>query len=385
MSTSRREFLKTSVALASASALPMRAIAKNGEQSGVLKIAKKAIQSQSSPAIQISVIQSGQLTENVALGYSDLEAKSQASATTIFRIGSLTKQITGALLLKLSSEGKVALDDPASKYLPFLSKHAKFSLRELLHHTAGVHDDQSASPVVGEITQQKLAQAISEQETFFDFQPGTAWLYSNANYILLGAIIEASTGLSLDQAVKKYITKRLHISHTAYDDPAQVVVGRADGYVLAASGNNAFLNAPYIDVTQAGAAGAMRSTATELARLHQGLLFGDLLTPKERVEFLSPAKLKDGRLSSANRFSEHDRGMGDTQYGFGVYLDRSTRDKSLIVQHNGFIDGFSSYLATHVPTELTVACVCNIGVNPELPFRAIRHLVFKNQLASPKV
>jgi D-alanyl-D-alanine carboxypeptidase len=384
MSTSRREFLKTSVALASASALPMRALAKSG-QSDVLKIAKEAVQSKSCPAIQLAVIQSGQLIENIALGYSDLEARSLASATTIFRIGSLTKQITGALLLKLSSEGEVALDDPASKYLPFLDKHAKFSLRELLHHTAGVHDDQEASPIVGEVTQWKLAQAISEQDTFFDFQPGTAWLYSNANYILLGAVIEASTGLTLDQAIEKYITKSLHISHTSYDDPAQVVVGRADGYVLAESGNNAFLNAPCIDVTQAGAAGAMRSTATELAKLHQGLLFGDLLTPTERVEFLSPAKLKDGRLSSANRFSEHDRGMGDTQYGFGVYLNRSTRDKSLIVQHNGFIDGFSSYLATHVPTALTVACVCNIGVNPELPFRKISHSVFKNQLASPKV
>lgn len=385
MSTSRREFLKTSVVLASASTLPMRALAKSGGQSDVLKIAKNAVQSKSCPAIQLAVIQSGQLTENIALGYSDLEAQSSASTVTTFRIGSLTKQITGALLLKLSSEGTVALDDTASKYLPFLSKHANFSLRELLHHTAGVHDDQNAPPLVGEITQQKLAQTISEQETFFDFPPGTAWLYSNANYILLGAIIEVSTNLTLDEVVKKYITKSLHISHTAYDDPAQVVVGRADGYVLAESGNNAFLNAPCIDVAQAGAAGAMRSTATELARLHQALLFGDLLTPKERVEFLSPAKLKDGSLSSTNRFSEHDRMMGDTEYGFGVYLDRSTRDKSLIVQHNGFIDGFSGYLATHIPTELTVACLCNIGVNPELPFREIRHSVFKNQLLPPKV
>lgn len=75
--------------------------------------------------------------------------------------------------------------------------------------------------------------------------------------------------------------------------------------------------------------------------------------------------------------------MGDVQYGFCVNLDSSTRDKSLIVHHNGFISGFSSYLATHMPSRLTVACLCNVDANPTLPFRDIRRLVFRDYLDAP--
>ena len=385
MSSSRREFLKVSAMLASSSVLPMQALAKNPEESKLVGIAQSTIDSKASPAIQISVVKSGIQKENIALGHCNLESLSLASPRTIFRIGSLTKQITGALILKLSSEGKIALDEPASKYLPFLEKYARFTVRELVHHTAGVHDDQEALPLTGDVTQHRLAQAISDQKIFFDFQPGTAWLYSNANYILLGAIIEAVTSLTLKRATEDYITSKLSLSRTSYDDPSQVIIGRAAGYVLAESKSPTFFNAPWIDVPQAGAAGAMRSTASELANLHQALLFGNLLSHTERAQFLAPGRLRDGRLSSANRFSEKDRVMGDMQYGFGVNLDTSTRDKSLIVHHNGFISGFSSYLATHIPSQLTVACLCNIDANPTLPFREIRRLVFKDYLNAPKV
>jgi D-alanyl-D-alanine carboxypeptidase len=98
-----------------------------------------------------------------------------------------------------------------------------------------------------------------------------------------------------------------------------------------------------------------------------------------------PGKLRDGRLSSANRFSANDSAMGNTQYGFGLFLDNSTNDKTLIVQHNGGINGFASYLATHVPSNLTVACLCNVDMHPDLPFREIRRTVFQELLQSGKV
>ena len=381
MTSSRREFLKASAMVVGTSALPMHALAQTQGKSKLIGVAQSAIDSKVCPAIQVSVMKSGIQLENIALGYGNLESLSFASPNTIFRIGSLTKQITGILILKLSGEGKVGLDEPASTYLPFLSKLSRFTIRELLHHTAGVHDDQEAAALAGDVTQLKLAQIISDQKIFFDFQPGTAWLYSNANYILLGAIIEIVTSLNLKEVAARYITSKLSLSRTSYDDASQVVIGRAAGYAFAESKSPIFVNAPWIDVAQAGAAGAMRSTASELANLHQALLFGNFLSDTEKVQFLTPGKLRDGRRSSTNRFSEHDREMGDVEYGFGVNLDTSTRDKSLIVHHNGFISGFSSYLATHIPSELTVACLCNVDANPTLPFKEIRRLIFKDFLA----
>jgi CubicO group peptidase (beta-lactamase class C family) len=379
----RRQFLGSTILLATA-ARATSGLANPSSSSALMTIAQQVVQSKSSPAIQIAVMKAGVLTESIALGSANLESLTAASPRSVFRIGSLTKQITGALLLKLQTEKKLSLTDPAAKYLPFLSRHAACTIKELAQHTAGIHEDQDPPLLSGEITQYRLAQALAEQKQFFDFPPGSAWLYSNANYILLGAIIESVTKQTLGQAVEKYLTGKLALAATGYDDLGQVLIGRAAGYSQTASEKEPFRNAAWIDVAQSGAAGAMRSTAAELVTLAQALLFGTLLTSTERAEFLEPSRLRNGKPASSNRFSEQDRAMGDAQYGFGIHLDHtSTRDKSLIVHHTGFIAGFSAYLATHMGSQTTVACLCNVDVNPKLPFRDIRRAVFRSVLLPP--
>ncbi len=379
----RRQFLGSTILLATA-ARATSGLANPSSSSALMTIAQQVVQSKSSPAIQIAVMKAGVLTESIALGSANLESLTAASPRSVFRIGSLTKQITGALLLKLQTEKKLSLTDPAAKYLPFLSRHAACTIKELAQHTAGIHEDQDPPLLSGEITQYRLAQALAEQKQFFDFPPGSAWLYSNANYILLGAIIESVTKQTLGQAVEKYLTGKLALAATGYDDLGQVLIGRAAGYSQTASEKEPFRNAAWIDVAQSGAAGAMRSTAAELVTLAQALLFGTLLTSTERAEFLEPSRLRNGKPASSNRFSEQDRAMGDAQYGLGIHLDHtSTRDKSLIVHHTGFIAGFSAYLATHMGSRITVACLCNVDVNPKLPFRDIRRAVFRSVLLPP--
>lgn len=379
----RRQFLGSTILLATA-ARATSGLANPSSSSALMTIAQQVVQSKSSPAIQIAVMKAGVLTESIALGSANLESLTAASPRSVFRIGSLTKQITGALLLKLQTEKKLSLTDPAAKYLPFLSRHAACTIKELAQHTAGIHEDQDPPLLSGEITQYRLAQALAEQKQFFDFPPGSAWLYSNANYILLGAIIESVTKQTLGQAVEKYLTGKLALAATGYDDLGQVLIGRAAGYSQTASEKEPFRNAAWIDVAQSGAAGAMRSTAAELVTLAQALLFGTLLTSTERAEFLEPSRLRNGKPASSNRFSEQDRAMGDAQYGLGIHLDHtSTRDKSLIVHHTGFIAGFSAYLATHMGSQITVACLCNVDVNPKLPFRDIRRAVFRSVLLPP--
>lgn len=376
----RRQFLGSTILLATA-ARATSGLASPSSSSALMTIAQQVVQSKSSPAIQIAVMKAGVLTESIALGSANLESLTAASPRSVFRIGSLTKQITGALLLKLQTEKKLSLTDPAAKYLPFLSRHAACTIKELAQHTAGIHEDQDPPLLSGEITQYRLAQALAEQKQFFDFPPGSAWLYSNANYILLGAIIESVTKQTLGQAVEKYLTGKLALAATGYDDLGQVLIGRAAGYSQTASEKEPFRNAAWIDVAQSGAAGAMRSTAAELVTLAQALLFGTLLTSTERAEFLEPSRLRNGKPANSNRFSEQDRAMGDAQYGLGIHLDHtSTRDKSLIVHHTGFIAGFSAYLATHMGSQTTVACLCNVDVNPKLPFRDIRRAVFRSVL-----
>lgn len=380
MKLSRRELLQSAAALAGGALPPMAAAGAAPARTPLASIAAAAVASGATPAVQACVIQAGKVLEAISVGQANLETASAATAGSIFRIGSLTKQVTGALLAMLDREGACSLDAPASTYLPFLQRHAPFTLRELAHHTAGVHEDQEAGPLAGEVSQRRLAEAIAGQGTFFDFPPGTAWAYSNSNYVLLGAVIEAVTGLSLQEVTRRRITSRVPLRRTAYDDPAEVLVGRAAGYALRDGDGPRFANAAWMDVVQAGAAGAMRSTAADLAQLHQAMLFGDLLSDAERAAVLAPARLRDGTPASARRFREEDRAMGALEYGLGVHLDATSAAQGLLVHHHGFISGFSSYLATHLPSRRTVACLCNVEPHPRLPFREVRRAVFRDLL-----
>lgn len=379
MGLTRRSFLQTSSILATGIAMSKNTVANNIKPTILNAISQQTIRNISSPSLQVVVMKDGKQIENINIGYSNLETQTQATSDTVYRIGSLTKQFTGALILKLHAEKKLSVFDSASSYLPFLGKHDSFTIQELLHHTAGVHEGEYSAKA-GEMLQYRIAESISNQEKFFDFPPGSAWLYSNANYKILGAIIERVTNTSLAKATETYITNPLSLNKTRYEDQDQILLGRASGYSHYDSETPTFKNAAWIDVLQAGAAGAMRSNAIDLTKWHQALFFSDYFSETEKSIFLAPATLRNGQLASKNRFNPQDQVMGELQYGFGVNLDRSTKDNSLIVHHNGFIDGFSSYLATHLPSKTTVACLCNIDPNPGLPFRDIRRSVFKDYL-----
>lgn len=343
-------------------------------------LVEQAVSSLNTPGISLAIWKNGKEIYSRYAGLANLETRSPVAAPSVFRIGSLTKQFAGALTLKLVAAGKLSLSDPAHKYLPFLAKHEPFSVLELLNHTAGVRDGNYDTTTLNSHSQIEQAQRISQQAPFFDFPPGTAWLYSNANYVLIGAIIEKVTEQLLADAASVLLFRPLGLSHTAFDTPSDIVFGRVSGYTLTGKTESPFQNADYLDVSLAGAAGAMRSTASDLCRWHHALFRGDAI-PNALTKIMTvPARLRNGQLSSTNRSSQDDKPMGDTQYGVGLMLDNATADGSLIANHHGGINGFAAYLASHPSSELTYACLCNADTHPGLPFRDIRRTVFADLL-----
>ena len=392
MTISRREFVISSTFLAGSafttsaiSGVP--AIVPALERANLERLdtlAEQSVSSLNTPGISLTIWKNGKEIYSRYAGLANLETRTGVADASIFRIGSLTKQFAGALILKLVAAGKVSLTDPAHKYLPFLAEYEPFTILELLNHTAGVRDGDYDTTDLQSHSQIEQAQRIAQQDPFFDFRPGTAWLYSNANYILIGAVIEKVTGTSLAEAASLLLFQPLGLHHTAFDTPNDVVLGRVSGYTPTGKPDSPFQNAEYLDVSQAGAAGAMRSTASDLCRWHHAIFRGHVLpTPLAKMMTL-PGRLRNGQLSSANRFSENDKPMGNTQYGIGLMLDNATLDGSLIVNHHGGINGFASYLASHPSSDLTFACLCNADTHPGLPFRDIRRQVFADLLQANK-
>ncbi len=377
----RRSFNINGFALLSA-LIASPSFAKDGSLSDALitqidDAINDAIKNGASPAVQISIFKNGFSSYRKSFGYSDFENKILLNSNDVFRAGSLTKQFTAAAILLLAQAKKLDLSDKASKYLPEFSPLSPFTISELLWHTAGIHSDETDTSTIGKPRSHlELAKEIETQKQVFDFSPGSAWLYSNANYIILGAIIERIMGISYDKAIYQLIIKPLKLKNTSIDNGHNKIKNLVNAYTPLESETPKFEKAQSIEYAEAGAAGALISNTDDLCKWHHALLFGKLLNDNSKNIMIKTGLLRDGRISGANRFSPQDANYGDVQYGMGLLIDKNSNPEELIF-HYGFISGYSSYLASFLKSKITIAILCNADNNPAMPFRSVRKAISK--------
>lgn len=380
---SRRTVIAGGTLLTAAAAIP-RSSDSPGRGGDIGQAVSKALAARACPGVATSISRAGTIVFSRGFGMANVETRSPVTERTIFRIGSLTKQFTAAALIKLAAVGRLDLRASAATYLPAFGSLRPFTLLELMNHTAGLHsdddDDISASSSPAVKNQTGLAEKIAAQTKPFDFDPGTAWLYSNANYIVLGAVIERVTQMPLAQALSELLFKPLRLASAAIDRTSEVVPDRASGYSHGENASVPFENASYIDVSQAGGAGAMRANAIDLCRWHDALL-GEKLFDRAHVKLmLTPGRLRDGRMSSAHRFSADDAHYGDVEYACGVLISGPS-DPHPSILHYGAINGFAAVLQTYLGKRVTFAVLCNGDIGPDMPFRDIRKAVVARYVA----
>ena len=140
---------------------------------------------------------------------------------TLFEIGSVSKSFTAFGVLLLEDKGKLSVDDPVNKHLPWFEvnyqgvsvPHEDVTIRNLLNHTSGFtsHEGHFA-PVHDLITTDELIRQIIGSE--LAFYPSEQFVYGNINYVLLGFIIEAASGISYDEYMTQNVFKPLGLHNT---------------------------------------------------------------------------------------------------------------------------------------------------------------------------
>ncbi|KGI76690.1 serine hydrolase domain-containing protein [Oleiagrimonas soli] len=388
MPLTRRHFIGAGALLATTTALPRTfahpASTADPDIAAALDAGIRAsLAAYACPGIAVHIAHHGRTLHARNAGQANLETATPVDGDSVFRIGSLSKQFTAALIVKLAAQGRVSLDADAANLLPFFRKSPRFTLRELLHHTAGLHEDDGDSvdgATATPITQIDIARQISQQKKLFDFAPGTAWRYSNTNYIVLGAVVEKITGMSLADAARTMIFTPLGLHATAFDRVQDVVPGRVSGYSPQPDARTHFDHAAFIDIAQAGGAGAMRSTASDLCRWHHALFTHRLFDARHTDLMTTPGRLRDGRLSGSHRFlPADDAAYGPVQYGMGLLLPPPLHGHRSVM-HYGFINGFAVCLETWLDVGLSTAILCNGDMGPHMPFHALRQTVSKQLL-----
>jgi uncharacterized protein YbbC (DUF1343 family)/CubicO group peptidase (beta-lactamase class C family) len=183
-------------------------------------IIEQAIADKNIPGAVLIVGHNGKVVYHKAYGSRALEPKREPmTLDTIFDLASLTKVVaTTTAVMQLVQQGKVRLNDPVSKYLPEFAQNSKddITVRQLLTHYSGLEPDLDLkTPWQGKDTAFRMAFAETLQDP-----PGSAFVYSDINFIMLGALVEKVSGETLDQYTARHIFAPLKMLHTRFVPPA---------------------------------------------------------------------------------------------------------------------------------------------------------------------
>ena len=168
------------------------------------------------PGASVLVLRDGQPIVRAGYGLSDLETHTPATATTNYRLASVTKQFTAASILLLAEDGKLKLTDPIRKWLPTLPKAAEpITIRHLLTHTSGLIDYEDVIPgqLQGAAARCGRAEVAESQDRLY-FHPGSDYRYSNSGYSLLALIVERASGRTFATFLRERIFQPLGMSNT---------------------------------------------------------------------------------------------------------------------------------------------------------------------------
>jgi len=289
-----------------------------------------------------------------AAGMADLELAVPLAPDMVFEIGSITKQFTAAAIMLLSEEGKLAVSDAMTKHLPSYPPYGQnITVEHLLTHTSGIVSytgipGYMASKVRNDVTVQQLIDVFKDLPV--EFAPGERYNYNNSGYILLGAIVEAASGMRYEDFVRKRFFEPLGMKSAYYGCSTCIIPRRASGYD---GGPNGFINQRYLSFTQPFAAGSLMMTVSDLHRWSRALFGGKVVNAASLKRMTTPYVLKNGQ---------------PTGYGYGLSI-ADLRGRRTI-RHGGGIFGFVTDALYLPDQDVFVAVFSNnagAAINPGLP------------------
>jgi CubicO group peptidase (beta-lactamase class C family) len=306
------------------------------------KIAQEGIAAKKVASFGVGVVRDGRLVLARGYGMADLENQVPATAETVYRLGSITKQFTAVAIMLLAEEGKLSVDDELTKFLPDYPTHGKkITLRHLLQHTSGIksytslenfpkiaRNDYSHDELIGLFKNMPL-----------EFEPGTKWNYSNSGYYLLGMVIEKASSQKYEEFLAERIFRPLGMSDTRYGHLQPLIPRRAMGYRNSLEG---LVNDDFISMDAPYAAGALVSTVLDLVKWSQALDSGALLSSESYAAMYERTKLENDSTRP---------------YGFGWQLGELAGHKS--IGHGGGIPGFSTMITRYPEDRLSVIVLSN--------------------------
>ncbi len=297
---------------------------------------KAEMQRQRIPGLSIAVIKDGKIIKAEGYGLANVELNVAARPETVYKIGSVSKQLIATGIMLLIEEGKLNLDDKLSKFLEATPDTWKeITVRHLLTHTSGIVRE---APGFDPYKLQNDADVIKTAYPLpLRFAPGEKWEYCNVGYFTLAEIIRKVTGKPWGDYLNERVFLPLGMNATRTTTTTEIVQNRAGGYVLR---DNKLRNADIYFALRPS--GAFLSTVLDLAKWDAALYSDQILNAATREQMWTPVKLNSG---------------ASYPYGFGWELNPLAGHQR--VSHGGSLPGFRATLSRFVDDKLTVIVLSN--------------------------
>ena len=326
-------------------------VAPRGDYAAVARVLQPFIQHELAekqlPAISIALVDDQQIVWAQGFGYADPEAKVPATASTIYRVGSVSKLFTDIGIMQLVERGEVQLDAPVTDYLPeFHPKNAfgkPITLRQLMAHRSGLVRE----PPVGHYfdpTEPTLAATVkSLNETSLVYEPGTHTKYSNAGIAVVGYVLERRKGDSFAKYLKRSVLEPMGMETSAFEPEPRLTPDLAKAFMWTYDGRT--FAAPTFQLG-IGPAGCLYTSVIDLGKFLSVLFAGG--------RGINNQVLK--RETLEQMWQPQFAAPGETT-GFGIGFRLAKFEGRSLVAHGGAIYGFATELAALPDNKLGVVAV----------------------------
>jgi CubicO group peptidase (beta-lactamase class C family) len=304
--------------------------------------------SSETPGGVVGVIKNGKIIFIKAYGLANFDTKEPNKASTLFNLGSVSKQFTAAAILMLANEKKLSLKDDIRKYLSDFPDYGyTITIENLVHHTCGIRSNDVLTLLAGTQdsveTQDGIYSLIIKQKSL-NFTPGDEFLYSNSGYVLLVKIIEKISGMKFSQFIEEKIFQPVGMNQTAiYDNPGIIINNSASGHTW--RGDDKFKRTGKRNSTVVGQSNVYTSV-DDFLQWDNNFYKNKLGNWDFTREMTSRTTLTNGDTSS---------------YAFGLEISEHNGLKT--ISHQGGTGDFTAQYV-QVPSEkFAVVCLFNIPVD----------------------
>jgi len=325
------------------------------------------VSAQRLPGLTIAVAKQGVVLYSHAYGYADLATCRQMQVGDPMQIGSVTKQFTAASVLQLEERGLIDLDHTVASYLPAYPFDSRITVRMLLNQTSGM-PDYIYFPSLQQYALTGGAESIGMDaisHAALLFIPGTAHMYSNSNYFVLGSIIEAVSGVSYADYLTAHVYPLAGISHTTYLQPSN----SASPYGNPLNGDPFAGQIEHPSVNFA--AGQLWSTVEDLAEWDDAWLTGKIVSQASIDLMITPAPVPYYQPAGI-----------PSDYGMG-WITHADISGHKFIWHNGLTSSYSAFNGVLMDTGFTVTVLTNYTVGEEQIFLPLAEKLVRTICTTP--